>query len=266
MFIKNGDAILFMKRLVLISTINIFILTLCLVGVITYCRKDPVVSASAQISATRQLPIYCVDTDQPQISLTFDAAWDDSDINDILAILKKYDVKATFFMTGEWVSNYPDAVKAIAADGHDLANHGDTHAHMSEMSLYECEAEIMGTHEKVKALTGIEMNLFRPPYGEYNDTVIQSAAACSYYAIQWDVDSLDWKNYGVSDIVTCVSEHNHLGNGSIILLHNGATYTKDALESLIIALTEQGYTLVPVSQLIYDAPYTLDYEGRQHKQ
>lgn len=114
----------------------------------------------------RELPIYCVETDEPKIALTFDAAWGNEDTEQIMEILKKHNVKVTFFMTGGWVEKYPDDVKMILAEGHDLGNHSENHKNMSQLSDSEKESELMKVHEKVKNLTGYEMFLFRPPYGE----------------------------------------------------------------------------------------------------
>lgn len=222
--------------------------------------------AALSVSSTvggKELPIYCVQTDEPKISLTFDAAWGNEDLEEILSILEKYQVKATFFMTGEWVSRYPDDVKKIAAAGHDLANHSNSHAQMSRLNADEIRKEIGEMHEKVKELTGVEMDLFRPPYGDYNDLTVTTAMECGYYPIQWDVDSLDWKDYGVDSIIKTVCEHKHLGNGSIILLHNGSTYTAQALEAVITGLQAKSYELVPVSELIYRENYHMNAEGRQ---
>lgn len=107
--------------------------------------------------------------------------------------------------------------------------------------------------------------MFRPPYGDYNDTLIESLENCNYHAIQWDVDSLDWKDYGVDSIISTVLNHKHLGNGSIILCHNGAKYTAKALDQLIKGLKEKGFEFAKMSDLIYDKDYEIDTEGRQHK-
>lgn len=141
----------------------------------------------------RELPIYCVQTDKPQIAISFDAAWGNDDTRRILEILKKNNVKATFFMTGGWVESYPDDVKAIYADGHDLGNHSQNHKNMSQLSDEECKQELLSVHEKVKELTGYEMFLFRPPYGDYDNDVIINARSIGYYPIQWNVDTLDIK-------------------------------------------------------------------------
>ena len=211
----------------------------------------------------RELPIYCVQTEEPRIALSFDAAWGNEDTAQILEILKKHDVKVTFFMTGGWVENYPEDVKAILKAGHDLGNHSENHKNMSQLSDTEKKEELMKVHNKVKELTGYEMSLFRPPYGDYDNAVVKTARECGYYTIQWDVDSLDWKDYGVDSIIKTVTEHKHLGNGSIILCHNGAKYTAQALDTLITTLKGKGYSFVPISELIYKENFHMDHEGRQ---
>lgn len=222
------------------------------------------VATSSSVNG-RELPIYCVETDEKKIALSFDAAWGNEDTAKILEILAKQDVKVTFFMTGGWVESYPDDVKAILAAGHDLGNHSENHKNMSQLSDAEKKEELMKVHEKVRELTGYEMFLFRPPYGDYDNAVVNVAKDCGYYTIQWDVDSLDWKDYGVDSIIKTVTEHKHLGNGSIILCHNGAKYTAQALDMLIAKLKNEGYTFVPISELIYKDKYHINHEGRQIK-
>lgn len=218
---------------------------------------------TSSTSGGKELPIYCVQTDEPEIALTFDAAWGNEDTKQIMEILKKHDVKVTFFMTGGWVEKYPDDVKMILAEGHDLGNHSQNHKNMSQLSDSEKESELMTVHNKVKELTGYDMFLFRPPYGDYDSAVVKTAKKCGYYAIQWDVDSLDWKDYGVDSIIKTVTQHKHLGNGSIILCHNGAKFTAEALDTMITTLKDAGYQFVPLSELIYKDNYHMDHEGRQ---
>lgn len=231
-----------------------------LICAVTYLPKIAYVSTSV---GGRELPIYCVDTDKPQISISFDAAWGNEDTQTILDILAKHNVKATFFMTGGWVESYPEDVKKIYEAGHDLGNHSENHKHMSELSTEEQTQELLKVHDKVKELTGVDMILFRPPYGDYNDSVIKTAAANHYYPIQWSVDSLDWKDYGADSIIQTICENKSLENGSVILCHNGAKYTKDALETVITTLQGKGYEFVPISQLIYKDNYHMDRAGKQ---
>lgn len=228
----------------------------------SYYTKEQIVTVS-NIQQQKELPVYCVQTDKPQIALSFDAAWGNEDTQTLLDILASHNVKVTFFMTGGWVESYPEDVKKIAAAGHDLGNHSENHKNMSQLSSGQQKEELMKVHEKVKALTGLDMNLFRPPYGDYNSELILTAKTCGYLPIQWDVDSLDWKDYGVDSIIQTVTQHKHLGNGSIILMHNGAKYTAQALETVITTLQGLGYELVPISQLVYRENYTMDHEGRQ---
>lgn len=232
--------------------------------------RGMLVTAGANIMVSssvdgRELPIYCVDTPEKKIALSFDAAWGNEDTAKILEILQKQDVHVTFFMTGGWVESYPDDVKAILAAGHDLGNHSENHKNMSRLSDAEKKEELMKVHTKVQELTGYEMFLFRPPYGDYDNAVVNVAKDCGYYTIQWDVDSLDWKDYGVDSIIKTVTKHKHLGNGSIILCHNGAKFTAQALDTLIATLKNEGYTFVPISELIYKDNYHMNHEGRQIK-
>ncbi len=233
---------------------------LAMAGVLRY--MSGYVSVSSNVNG-RELPIYCVDTDEKKVALSFDAAWGNEDTRQILDILKKHDIQVTFFMTGGWVESFPDDVKAIQEAGHDLGNHSENHKNMSQLSDEQKTEELMKVHEKVKILTGEDMELFRPPYGDYDDNVVLNATKNGYFTIQWDVDSLDWKDYGVDSIIDTVVNHKNLGNGSIILCHNGAKYTAQALESLITGLQDKGYEIVPVSQLILKKDYHMDVTGRQ---
>lgn len=148
-------------------------------------------------SSGRSLPIYSVDTQEKNISLTFDSAWNVDDLDQILDILNRCDVKATFFVTGEWVEKYPDEVKKLVNNGHELGNHGDNHKHMTQLSKEEKIEEMTGCHNKVKDIAGTDMILFRPPYGDYDDEVINEAIEYGYYPIQWDVDTLNAKRKNI---------------------------------------------------------------------
>lgn len=233
-------------------------------GICICARGSQTTAAEASnMYGDRKLPIYCVETEEKVIALSFDAAWGNEDTDQILEILERQDVKVTFFMTGGWVKSYPEDVKKIYEAGHELGNHSENHLNMSELSIGEIEDEIMLVHNRVKEITGYDMCVFRPPYGDYDNDVITGVENCNYYAIQWDVDSLDWKDYGADSIIQTVTCHENLGCGSIILCHNGAKYTADALEEMIIALKEQGYSFVKMSELIYQKDYQMDVTGRQ---
>ncbi|MGL4790957.1 MAG: polysaccharide deacetylase family protein [Anaerotignaceae bacterium] len=216
------------------------------------------------VSATeRKLPIYCVETEEKKVAISFDAAWGADDTDELLRILAENDVKTTFFMCGYWVDDYSEEVLKIFEAGHDLGNHSATHPHMSQLTKEQIKKELTDTHEKVVNLTGYKMELFRPPFGEYDNKTIEAAQETGYHTVQWDVDSLDWKEYGVESQINQVLNHKHLGNGSIILFHNDAKYTPQALDSIIKGLKEKGFEIVPISELIHKDNYYMDHEGRQ---
>ena len=238
------------------------VITFALLYAMFWQGRDEVVPTSVAAS-NKKIPIYCVDSKEKVVALSFDAAWGNEDTQRILDILKENDVKATFFMTGEWVEKYPEDVKKIAKDGHALGNHSQNHKKMSEISAEECKEEIMAVHNKVKELTGVEMEVFRPPYGDYDDKLVDVSYEVGYYPIQWSIDSLDWKNYGVNSIIDTVVNHKALDNGGIILMHNGSRYTADALQGVIDGLKKKGYTFVTIPELIMREDYVIDHTGKQ---
>lgn len=208
----------------------------------------------------RDIPVYSVETDEKKVAISFDAAWGNEQTSELLNILDRYDVKATFFLVGQWVDNFPDSVKEIAKKGHDVENHSNTHAHMPELSLEGMTEEIVSCNDKIKALTGKCPTLFRPPYGDYNNNVVGAVKTQNMYCIQWDVDSLDWKDLSAAEITERITSK--IQPGSIVLLHNGAKNTPAALPSIIEGIRAQGYELVPISELVPKGNYTTDHEGR----
>lgn len=256
------------KDIVIKSFIGMAVVA-AVIGIVSgYVEKTVLTSAGVGDNSCttvngRELPIYAVETDRKVVAISFDAAWGNDDTDEILSVLEKNNVKATFFMTGGWVENYPEDVKKIYEAGHDLGNHSENHKNMSQLSNSDCKDELMKVHNKVKELTGYEMNLFRPPYGDYDNEVICMASDCGYYTVQWSIDSLDWKNYGVDDIIERVCEHKALDGGAIILCHNGAEYTADALDTLLKRIKEKGYEFVPISELIYKDNYYMKADGTQ---
>jgi len=150
-----------------------------------------VINAPAAITAAaaqRQLPIYCVDRDQKLVSVSFDAAWGNEDTQQLIDILGKYQVKATFFVVGQWADKYPESVKALHDAGHEVMNHSDTHPHMARLSREEIVAEVNACNDKIENLTGCRPTLLRPPYGEYDDKVIAAVRSLGMEPIQWDVE------------------------------------------------------------------------------
>ncbi len=212
-------------------------------------------------ASERDLPIYCVDRPDKTCALTFDAAWGNEDTQQLIDILGKYNIKATFFVVADWVEKYPESVKALSDAGHEVMNHSSTHPYMTQISADQMRQEVQTCSEKIAAITGKAPILFRPPYGDYNDLVVSTLRDMHMYTIQWDVDSLDWKDPPPSEIVSRVCEKAQ--NGSIILFHNAAQNTPEALPQVIEGLKTQGFDFLPVSELIYKDSYHIDHTGRQ---
>jgi len=223
-----------------------------------------VVSAPSVVStaaAARQLPIYCVQRDQKLVSISFDAAWGNEDTQQLIDILEKYKVPATFFVVGEWVDKYPESVKALHEAGHEIMNHSNTHAHYPQLSAQEVTADLNACNDKIEAVTGVRPTLVRLPYGDYDDMSINAVRSLGMEPIQWDVDSLDWKDLTASQITQRVTSK--VGPGSIVLFHNAAKHTPEALPDVIETLLKEGYTFVPISKIILTGEYTIDHTGRQ---
>jgi polysaccharide deacetylase family sporulation protein PdaB len=211
---------------------------------------------------SQDIPIYSVDSEGKKCSITFDCAWGADDIPNILNILDKYKAKATFFIVGLWAEKYPDMVRLMAERGHDIANHGYSHAHMTQIPESKIKEEIIRCTEALEKISGTKVTLFRPPYGEYNTTTIKAAKKLDYQTIQWDVDSLDWKqDMSSGDIYKRVTKR--VNSGSIILFHNDTLHTEEVLPSILENLTQNGYSCVPVSELLLKGDYKIRYDGRQ---
>ena len=211
---------------------------------------------------TRQLPIYSVQKDDKVVALTFDAAWGNEDTNDLIDILDRYDIKATFFVVGQWVDKYPESVLALHNAGHEIMNHSDTHPHMTQLSADDMIKQVEGCSSKIEKVTGVKPNLFRPPYGDYNDSVISTLKNAGYYTIQWDVDSLDWKELSAEQITKRVLDKTQ--PGSIVLFHNAALHTPEALPMILESLKAKDIQLVKISELIYYDNYNIDHTGQQY--
>jgi len=232
----------------------------CILAVsICFSSYSGVVSAS---TTERKIPIYCVEKEEKVVSISFDAAWGNEQTQTLLDILDKYKVKSTFFLVGQWVEKYPDSVKDIAKAGHDVGNHSSTHPHMPQMSSKQMLDELNDCNDKVEKLIGKRPTLFRPPYGDYNNTLVETVNSINMYGVQWDIDSLDWKDPTPQQMVDRIKKK--LQPGSIVLLHNGAKNTPEALPMIIEMIKGEGYEIVPISQILLKGSYTTDHEGRMH--
>jgi polysaccharide deacetylase family sporulation protein PdaB len=244
------------------SFIKQILLVMLLVAVsVVYTQGYTPGVVSVLFNNDKRLPIYSVETEEKKIAISFDAAYGDQYTPQILDILDGYNVKTTFFLVGFWIDKYGEVLEEIHRRGHEIGNHSTTHPQMSKLTVEEIKKELETTAEKIKAVTGKDPILFRPPFGDYNNKVIETAQQLGYYSIQWDVDSLDWKEFGVEPVVDRVLKR--VNNGSIVLFHNNAKYVADFLPIILDRLIKEGYTIVPVSQLIIKENYFIDHTGRQ---
>ncbi len=209
----------------------------------------------------RLIPIYSVEREDKVVSISFDCAWGVEHTDEILKALKVSDVRATWFMVEFWAEKYPEYVKKIDGAGHEIGTHSSTHSYMSKQNSEEIKLELSTSAEAIKSVTGKEVNLFRPPYGDYDDELIKTASEQGYYSIQWDTDSLDWKDLSATDIAMRVISS--VKNGSIILMHNNGLHTAEAVPIILETLKNKGYSFVPIGELIYKENYTIDGTGRQ---
>lgn len=232
----------------------------CLVVVFMFWTvNNPAIVGAAATS--RQLPVYCVQRDDKVIALSFDAAWGNEDTQILIDILNKYKLTTTFFVVGDWVTKYPESVKALSDAGNEVMNHSSNHAHFSKLSGEEIIADITACNEKIAAVTGVTPTLFRCPYGEYDDHVINAVNSMGMTAVQWNIDSLDWKGLSAKEIQQRVIDKAE--PGSIVLFHNAAENTPEALPGIIEALIADGYKIIPVSQILLKGDYTIDNTGKQ---
>ena len=212
-------------------------------------------------ATTRQLPIYSVERTQKVCAISFDAAWGNEDTQTLIDILERYNVKTTFFVVGDWAEKYPESVKALHDTGHEVMSHSNHHDHYNSLTAQQIIDDVTASNERISAVTGVTPTLIRCPYGEYDDHVIAAIRSMGMEPIQWDVDSLDWKDYDADTI--CKRVTSRVQPGSIVLFHNAALHTPEALPAILTCLINDGYTVVPISQLILEAPYTIDHTGRQ---
>lgn len=246
------DAKSVFKYFVFIIAIIIIISVLSITGM----------NALGVYSASREIPIYSVECREKKAAITFDCAWGANDILHILETLEKENVKATFFVVGQWAEKFPGKVKMIADGGHDVANHSYSHLRMGVLDNERVKSEILKCSEKLADLTGKKVDLFRAPFGDYSNNVVSTARQLGYYTIQWNVDSLDWKpDISREEILSRIIKRTK--PGSIILFHNDTKYTAEMLPEIIAALKKNGYEFVPVSDLIMRENYIIDFEGRQ---
>ena len=249
------------KRIFVIRR-RVLVLPAAIVSICLLCWLTTLPAYISTAATERQLPIYSVEREEKVCALSFDAAWGSEDTQTLIDILGEANVRTTFFVVGEWVEKYPEAVRALSEAGHEVMCHSDTHAHFNTLTAEAITQDIRTCCDKIEQATGTRPTLFRPPYGEYDDHVVSTVRGMGLDVIQWDVDSLDWKEIPAAEITQRVTSK--VQPGSIVLFHNAAKHTPEALPGILAQLQADGYRIVPVSELVLPEPYTIDHTGKQH--
>lgn len=223
--------------------------------------NEPILEVSSSVS--KQLPIYSVATSDKKVALTMNCAWNADDIDSILETLSKHNCHITFFVVGDWVTKYPEAVEKIYNAGHEIGNHSDSHPHVNNLNIDANIEQIEKCSNKVENITGKKTTLYRAPYGEYNDAVIQASKLSNHLAIQWSIDSLDYTALTCEQMWERIEPK--LSCGSIILMHNGTENTALSLDTILTNIEKKGFSIVKVSDIVYSNEFTIDNNGIQHK-
>lgn len=209
----------------------------------------------------KKLPIYSVQTTERKVAISFDAAWGADKTSEIMSICEEYGVNATFFLVGFWVEDYPDVAKSIAERGFEIGLHSSTHPDMCNLSASQMKMELAKNQDIIQAVCGVEAKLFRPPYGSYNNTLIDVCRGLNITAVQWSVDSLDWKGLSGGEIASRVCGKSK--SGSIVLFHNNSDNIITGLRMVLEYYKNNNYQVVPVGELIYHQNYTINSQGVQ---
>ena len=211
--------------------------------------------------ANRELPIYRVKTEEKKVAISFDCAWGTDYTDKLLEIMEINKIKCTFFAVEFWTKKYPSYIKKISEYGHEIGTHSATHPYMSKLDKSSIEKELLSSKQAIEEITGKEVELFRAPYGDYDDELIKTAKELGLYTIQWDVDSLDWKDLSANQI--CERVLKKIKSGSIVLFHNQGKHTAEALPTIILTLKNKGYSFVRIGELIYRENYIMGADGTQ---
>lgn len=241
---------------------DIALIVLMLLWVLVIVFAVSYTLATTASAEERRLPVYCVETDVKEIALTFNCAWGTEGLDEILELLTKENIKCTFFFVGEFAENNPEAVRKIYNEGHETGNHSMKHTDPVTQSFSEIVSDINACNELLFSLTGVSPALYRAPAGSYDNKTVEAAESLGMTAVQWDVDSIDWKDPAPEKIVSRVT--GKAANGSIVLFHIGKENTIEALPTIIKNLKNQEYSFCTVGEMLIEGETWIDNTGRQH--
>lgn len=243
------------------TTILISVFVLVFLGVFSLNLTS--LNVGAVYFNEKRLPIYSVQTEENKVAISFDAAWGADKTSEIMNICDSYGVKATFFLVGFWIEKFPEKVKEIYNRGFEIGIHSNTHPDMTKLTRKQITEELETNIKLIEDLTGFRPKLFRPPYGYYNNTLIEVCDKLKLSCIEWSVDSLDWKGLSASEIAGRVTSK--CGKGSIVLFHNNSDNIIDGLKMVLEHFKLNKTQVVPIGDLIYYDNFSINHAGTQIK-
>ena len=255
------------------QAVTLGIICICLTFAVVAAAQSQVAQTSASTDwglhfgipgATPQGPVsqeilnqynayYVGNTQEKVIYLTFDAGYENGYTEQILDVLKKHDVPATFFLVKHYLNTAPELVVRMAQEGHTVANHTASHPDLSKITSEEALLkELRPVEEKFKELTGKEMpKIYRPPQGKYSETNLKQAKNLGYSTVFWSVAYADWDNGKQPKPRAAVQKLNgRIHNGAIVLLHSTSKTNSEILDTLLCQWKEQGYVFKSIEELV----------------
>lgn len=192
-------------------------------------------------------PIYQGNSGEKAVAIAVNVDWGEEYIPQMLKSFKEKQAEVTFFVSGKWAEKNPELLKEMKAAGHSIQNHGYKHLHFNNISAEEASKQIKKAEEIINKTVGEKPRFFAPPYGEYNQQLLDVVAALDYELIMWSIDTIDWQRPDPATIVKRVS--NKLHNDAIILMHPTDPTVK-ALPAMLEKIKQDGYKMITIDKII----------------
>jgi len=210
--------------------------------------RTPPVQGARHMGASSGVTLNRIPVNGPYIAITFDDGPHGTLTPRLLDMLRERNIKATFYVCGNNAELYPDLLRRMIAEGHEIGNHSYNHPNLGKMSQEQVRSQLSRTHEAIVRATGIAPRTMRPPYGSFTQAQREWAMKeYGYPTVLWSVDPFDWKKPGAGAITSRILAGT--GNGGIILAHDIHSQTIDAMPATLDGLLSKGYRFVTVSQL-----------------
>lgn len=232
------------SRLIIISKRKLLVILVMLAFLLLFIAALRTISINTM---NYYEPIYKGLEDEKKIAFACNVVWGEEYLPQMLKLFKDNGIEISFFIGGQWAEKNEELLKNIHKDGHELGNHGYRHAYHSKLTPEANRQEIKKTEEVVQRITGCRTELFAPPYGDFNDTVVDTAEALGYKVILWSIDTIDWNTKDYNKILQRLEKKHH--NGAIVLMHP-TKVTIEALPQMIESLKGHGYEITSVSDVL----------------